>query len=619
MYRSSLTRSLITALAILMSCLFATTVILAWDAWRNFALAGRIALLTRTDRTLFGAIVTVRSQVPDVSTALIADEDPAPVIAAAQQSAASAMNAALDALDTLALPDGAPYLDAIRAAWRAQQAAQPAVERLAALPRALRDLAASDAWRESVNATIDALNQGSVAVGSAGQLDDPVVAGMVQIRRTAWTIRDRYGLQCSLLRANVERGQPLTASQTEILAGYRTIYQTAWQSLDDVQLGPAVPADLRAQIRAARQSTEQAQAVVDSVIGRLDGSGRPAMPGADWTATCDGPFDSILAVSRLAQVEASNHAERIRANAFRSLLIAGLDLAAVMAFGVFAVINVQRRLARPMRLLTGSIERLTRRDFAEPVPPTAHPDELGAMARALESLRTSELEAERLQSAMSRFTADASHQLRTPLSVLRTHIAVLDGMIPADHEAQSSLEDIRSAADRLQRLLTQLVALARADGAPAPETDAAGCDLQAVTREVASDYAPRAIEAGIELQLLAPSRALRCAANPTLVSEILANLLDNAIRYAGSGGTVTIRLARRGNRPTIEIEDDGPGIPPAEREKVFTRFYRLSRDQNRAGSGLGLAIVQSLSTALGATIEIDDGAGGRGLRVRISF
>lgn len=619
MYRSSMTRFLITALAILMACLIATTLYLAYDTWRDFALAGRIAQLTRADRTLFGAIVTVRSEVPAVSTALIADPDPAPLIAAAQQSGADAMEAALEALAGIGLADGDQRRDAIRDAWRAEQAALPAVEREAARPLGKRDIDATDGWREAVNTTIDALNEGSVAVGSAGQLEDPVVAEMVQIRRTAWTIRDRYGLQCSLLRANVERGQPLNARQSALTAGYRAIYQAAWQSLDDVQLGPAVPDHLRTQIRQARLATEAAQAAVDAVLARLDGSGRPALPGADWTATCDGPFDAILTVSRLAQSEASRHAETIRSRAFRYLLLASLDLAAVIGFGAFAVVTVQRRLARPMRLLTGSIERLSRRDFAEPVPPTAHPDELGAMARALESLRTSELEAERLQSAMSRFTADASHQLRTPLSVLRAHVGVLDGLIAPGDEAHGSLQDIRAATDRLQRLLTQLVALARADGAPAPEADEAGCDLSAVTREIAADYAPRAIEAGIELLLFTPERALRCAANPTLVSEILANLLDNAIRYGRPGGMVAIRVSRRGGRATLEIEDDGPGIPEAEREKVFTRFYRLSRDQNRPGSGLGLAIVQSLATALEADIEMSDGSEGQGLKVRVSF
>lgn len=619
MYRSSMTKFLISSLGILMACLFVTTLILAYEAWSNFVLAGHIAALTRADRTVFGAIVTVRSEVPVVSTALIAEEDPKPLMTEALNAAAQAVGAALEALQSLELPARERHLGQIGDAWSAVLAQLPVIEDQAVRPRGQRDLVATDGWRDSVNATIDALNEGSVAVGSAGQLDDPVVAEMVQIRRTAWTIRDRYGLQCSLLRVNVDRGQLLSPRQAETWAGYRAVYQSAWRALDDVQLGPAVADGLREQIRIARRTTEDAQAKVDGVIARLDGSGRPAMAGADWTSLCDGPFDAILSVSRLAQSEATRHAEAIRAKSFRLLLVAGLDLSAVIAFGVFAVINVQKRLARPMRLLTGTITRLSQRDFAEAVPATGHPDELGSMAEALESLRTNAMEAERLQLAMSRFTADASHQMRTPLSILRAHIAVLAGLIPSGHDAFSSLTDIKEAADRLQRLLIQLVSLARAEGTPLPEGDAERFDLHALVRDITAKHIPQALEAGIELHLEATKQSFRCSANATLISEILANLLDNAIRYSGQGDTVGVRLSRRRALFVIEIEDDGPGIPETEREKVFTRFYRLSRDQNRPGSGLGLAIVQSLASALNAEVTITAGRSGRGTRARVEF
>ena len=168
---------------------------------------------------------------------------------------------------------------------------------------------------------------------------------------------------------------------------------------------------------------------MDAIVARFDNSGRPAVAGAEWTALCDGPFDSILAIAQQAQDEANQQAEAIRAASSRMLLIAGVDLTSVIAFGIFAVIHVQRRLARPMKTLLATIARLSRREFDESVPATGSPDELGSMAQALETLRTSALEAQRLQEAMSRFTADASHQMRTPLTILRTHISVLGGLI----------------------------------------------------------------------------------------------------------------------------------------------------------------------------------------------
>jgi two-component system sensor histidine kinase TctE len=372
-------------------------------------------------------------------------------------------------------------------------------------------------------------------------------------------------------------------------------------------------------VERARQETQEAQSKVDAIVRRFDSSGKPAVAGAEWTTLCDRPFDSILAIAQQAQDEADTHAEAIRAASFRILLVAGVDLTSVIAFGVFAVVHVQRRLAGPMRILTAAIARLSRRDFDEAVPSTGSPDELGSMAQALETLRTSALEAERLQQAMNRFTADASHQMRTPLTILRTHISVLGGLIPPNSDAYSSFKDIQEAADRLQRLLIQLLKLARADGGQALDPDSGTIDLREVIQEIAASYVPQGLEAGIDLHFEAEQRPFPAHANPIMIHEIFSNLIDNAIRYNDQGGSVVIRLFDEDGSHVVEIEDDGPGIPDAEKEKVFTRFYRLNRDQSRVGSGLGLAIVQSLAATLNAEIIMSAGANGRGLRVRVAW
>jgi signal transduction histidine kinase len=422
-----------------------------------------------------------------------------------------------------------------------------------------------------------------------------------------------------MLRPNVERSLPLDAAQLDIWHGNRAIYTAAWRTLDEFLLRPGVSTALRERIDVARTRTTEAQTRVDAIVDRFDGAGKPAVVSADWTALCDGPFDSILSIAQQAQDEANSHAEAIRASSFRMLLVAGIDLTSVIAFGVFAVVNVQRRLARPMKILIGAIARLSRREFDEAVPSTGSPDELGSMAQALETLRTSALEAERLQLAMSRFTADASHQMRTPLTILRTHISVLGGLIPVNDGAYSSLKDIQEAADRLQRLLIQLLKLARADGGPSLDTESRTIDLREVVQEIAAKHVPQALEAGVDLHFEAEQRPFPTRANPITINEIFANLIDNAIRYNEAGGSVVIRLFDDDGRHVVDVEDDGPGVPDAEREKIFTRFYRLNRDQSRVGSGLGLAIVQSLAASLNAEIGMSAGANGCGLRVRISF
>jgi signal transduction histidine kinase len=619
MFKSSITKFLIASLGILMTGLFVAALILAVKAWTNYALAGRIAHLTSTDKTLFEALVTVRAQVPKNSTALIAEEDPRPVIDATYADASRSVAAALDALESTDVADHPQLAASIREAWQKVRALQSAVNIQASRFRVERNLHAIDDWREAIHGVLETLSMASVAVGNMVRIGDPLIAEMVQIRRTAWTIRDRYGLQCSMLRPNVDLSQPLDAAQLDSWLGNRAVYTFAWHTLDEFLLRPGVSTAVRERVERARRETQEAQSKVDAIVKRFDSSGKPAVASAEWTSLCDKPFDSILAIAQQAQDEANTHAEAIRAASFRILLIAGVDLTSVVAFGAFAVVHVQRRLARPMRILTAAIARLSRRDFDEAVPSTGSPDELGSMAQALETLRTSALEAERLQQAMNRFTADASHQMRTPLTILRTHISVLGALIPANSDAYSSFKDIEEAADRLQRLLIQLLKLARADGVRALDQDSGTIDLREVIQEIAASHVPQGLEAGIDLHFEAEQRPFPSHANPIMIHEIFANLIDNAIRYNGEGGSVVIRLFDENGKHVVEVEDDGPGIPDAEKDKVFTRFYRLNRDQSRVGSGLGLAIVQSLAATLNAEISMSAGTNGRGLRVRLAW
>ena len=376
MFTSSITKFLIASLTTLMTGLLIAALILALEAWSHYALSGRTARLTSTDKTLFDALVAVRAQIPKDSTALISEDDPRSVIGQTYQVASRTVATALDELESADIPNRSELAAAIRSAWRKVMALQATVNTEAARARAERNLHSIDEWRTAIHGTLDALSAASVAIGNILRIGDPLIAEMVQIRRTAWTIRDRYGLQCSMLRSNVDISQPLDPQQLDSWIGNRAVYTFAWHTLDEFLLRPGVSASVRDLVDRARKTTEQAQARVDAIVSRFDGSGRPAVASAEWTTLCDGPFDSILAIAQQAQEEANQHADAIRASSFRILLVAAAELAAVIAFGVFAVVNVQRRLARPMKIVTAAIARLSRRDFDEPVPSTGRPDEL---------------------------------------------------------------------------------------------------------------------------------------------------------------------------------------------------------------------------------------------------
>jgi two-component system sensor histidine kinase TctE len=289
---------------------------------------------------------------------------------------------------------------------------------------------------------------------------------------------------------------------------------------------------------------------------------------------------------------------------------------ALLALAAFLIpIGVRWGIA-PLTRLRRGMDARSAGDFT-PLPLADVPRELRDLLTAFNSLLA------RLDGAvegMRRFTADASHQMRTPLSILRTHIGVLKMSKVESANARESLADIEAATDRLQRLLIQLLALARAEGAEPSGLVLHNFDVTATARAIAGDHALPALRADVEVHFVVQgTEPFVITGDEVLVAEMIGNLIDNAIRYNQPGGSVNVRVFGTEDRVVLEVEDDGPGIPETERDKVFTRFYRLARDQSRPGSGLGLSIVQVLAEILDAEVSLATRVEGRGLRVRVAF
>ncbi len=225
----------------------------------------------------------------------------------------------------------------------------------------------------------------------------------------------------------------------------------------------------------------------------------------------------------------------------------------------------------------------------------------------------------RLLEDMRRFTGDASHQMRTPLSILRAHIALLRNAPAGSKEAQESLNDLDEASERLQHLVVQLLALARADNAARSEVPLESVELNRLVEEVCADHAPAAVAAGIELEFDPAAGEPVVMSDPVLAREMIANLIDNAVRYGGSGGKIHVSVAPCDGEMVVAVEDNGPGIAPELRQAVFSRFTRLNPTADKLGSGLGLPIAQSLANAIRARMVLATPASGTGLRAEIYF
>ena len=247
-----------------------------------------------------------------------------------------------------------------------------------------------------------------------------------------------------------------------------------------------------------------------------------------------------------------------------------------------------------------------------PLPPDDVPAEIAPLVntlnRQLDRVRAN-VEAQR------RFVADAAHQMRTPLAGLKTQAeaALRDATL---EEARERLTRIEESADRMGRLVAQLLTLARADDALAQPAPREPCELNALLRDVCAQWADRALAKNVALGFDEAAAPVTVPGSPLLLRELFANLLDNAIRYTPAGGEVAVSV--RANPASVEVRDTGSGIASADRERVFDRFYRVL-GTGESGSGLGLAIVKAIADLHGARVRVAAGDQGRGARVEVTF
>ena len=285
----------------------------------------------------------------------------------------------------------------------------------------------------------------------------------------------------------------------------------------------------------------------------------------------------------------------------------GMLIAVALVVILLGVVRGLRPLDRVRRDLEGrGVQDLT------PLDESTVPAETRAFVAALNRYvgRLAELVELRKQ-----FIANAAHQLRTPIAVLKTQIGVAQR--ETDPAAVRAVVDAMEETTRTAgRLANQLLSLTRAEHGAARKDEKV--DLLQLARGVCLELAPRAIEMGIDLGLdTAAEQHMEIAGDPVLLQEMLANLIDNAIKYAGRGERATVRVSCCGPWCTLTVEDSGPGIPAHERPHVVKRFYRAP-GQAAPGSGLGLAIVSEIVAQHAGRIELDEADIG-GLRVRIEL
>jgi len=285
-------------------------------------------------------------------------------------------------------------------------------------------------------------------------------------------------------------------------------------------------------------------------------------------------------------------------------------LLALPALGIFAWFSI----ARALRPLNGiGRELLVRQpDNLAPLEAAGAPSEVAPLVRSLNALfgRVSRLiENER------RFTADAAHELRTPLAALKTQAQVALGAA-SDAARRRALDNVVAGCDRATRLVEQLLTLSRVESGQISGTREA-CDLRVLARQAVADLAPAAVAKRIDIEL-AEGGPVVLDGHPALIGVLMRNLIDNAVRYSPAGSAVRVRTAAGDGVAELTVTDQGPGIPEPEREKVRQRFYRVP-GTGESGSGLGLSIVTRIAELHDAVVSLGENADGKGLRVTVTF
>jgi two-component system sensor histidine kinase QseC len=272
--------------------------------------------------------------------------------------------------------------------------------------------------------------------------------------------------------------------------------------------------------------------------------------------------------------------------------------------GIWVWLAIRQGL-RPLNVVA---EQIADREpeHLDPLTPATAPLEIKPL---IESINHLFARVEQALESEKRFTADAAHELRTPLAALAAQAQVALRARDAD-ERRHAIDQLIASSRRSARLVDQLLTLAKVD--PTEAVPAGTVELDWLAQQVCAINGPLAVESGVTLEL--DKMYTVVTGDADMLRIMLRNLVDNAIRYTPAGGRVLVSVTER----TVSVSDSGPGIPAEERERVFDRFHRLA-GQDKEGSGLGLSIVARIAARHRAKVRLAEGEGGVGLKVSVEF
>lgn len=325
------------------------------------------------------------------------------------------------------------------------------------------------------------------------------------------------------------------------------------------------------------------------------------------------PYTSTSGSRYIVEVGVST--ARTEATLSQVLLMLAIGLPIAVCVAVAGGFVLVRRALKPVDRLSHKAAEITQHSLSERLPVVRTGDELERLSLAL-NLMISRLE-DAINSS-KQFVADASHELRTPLAVLRGELESLAQDAQLKLHTRETLGSLLEEVDRLAEIVEGLLALSRLDTGEA-KAEWVRFDLAELAATTAGQMSLLAEDKSIAV-VCDSARGIMVEGDRARLKQVVVNLLDNAIKYTPAGGRVHLKIAQEGGFATLDVSDDGVGIPPEALPHVFKRFYRVdgSRSRDQGGVGLGLSIVKSICAAHGADVEVASVPGkGSSFRVRL--
>ncbi|WGD53345.1 methyl-accepting chemotaxis protein [Bradyrhizobium sp. CB1650] len=609
MFKKSVSTLLLVLMALLAVGALTSTAIQMTGAFGRYRDSLETGRLAAADKAIFQGVLSLRNNRGDAQSALLGEDDPRAKLGEAEKAEQAGYEAIATALSTIEFAGRDELASTLKQRWGEAAPQFQLFYDEAKRPRAERKMERTGSWYDAVTKVIDTANLASTAVSNRAWMNDPFIARMIQVRRLAWQVRDRYGIQCSSLRPSINTSKPLDETQKQTVAGWNGIVTAGWTGMGELLAAPDVTAELVNAAKDARAKTDGVLKQIGELTKNLDGSGRPALPAAEWNTLCQSPFALIVAVATKALDQSIARAEAVQEKALTNLVVQSLAFLLALAVTLAGVFVVRNRLVRPVRAILDAIARIGARDFATPVPQSKYPDEFGTMAAALESLRESAATAERLSQERESQQALQLARSGTVDAACRSFDDTVQAVIQS---VATSAKELDATATGMRSLVSESSSQTAAVSSAAEQATNNLETIAAATEELSASVGE--ISAQVQASAQEARQAVAQAEQTNATVEILdqtASRIGEVVKMINAIAGQTNLLALNATIEAARAGEAGRGFAVVAGEvkslaaQTATATEEISRqvEEIQGATGQAVAAIRSIGGAIGGIDE----------------